>query len=332
MNTAETEVFSSNEISLLQQEDVTESGYSHSPFIEANTIESSLEEIREKHIIPAFAKDNEPLISHPDFIDTTMQVVAMTYPTETILTPNIRLSHEIKGRVPEAKNKPANELLEREKTLYYERMAFVIEIPSITSDVGGNTLSLMVGGVKSYSLDNLYSKNGSEQHFKIFIGFQNRVCTNLCVWSDGAMLELKVKSKGELMGCIRHLVESYNPQHHTFHLKELCNYGLTEEQFAHLVGKCRMYPHLPPKMKQEIPALLLGDQQMNTVVKDFYKDDSFCRNEDGTINLWRLYNLFTGANKSTYINLFAEKSVNAFSFVYAIKQALQHRANNWYLT
>ena len=32
-------------------------------FIEANTIECSLDEIREKHTIPVFLKDNEPLIS-----------------------------------------------------------------------------------------------------------------------------------------------------------------------------------------------------------------------------------------------------------------------------
>ncbi|HJU45463.1 MAG TPA: DUF3871 family protein, partial [Chitinophagaceae bacterium] len=283
-------------------------------------------------IIPVFIRDNEPIISHTDFIEGAMQEVTSAYPQETILKPSIRLSHEVKGRVPEAKHKAANELLEHEKTIYYERMAFVIEIPSVTTEIDGNTLSLMVGGVKSYSLDNLYNKSGADQHFKIFIGFQNRVCTNLCIWSDGAMLDLRVKSKGQLIGCIRHLIENYNQQYHAFHLRELCNYSLTEKQFAQLVGKCRMYQHLPAKLKNEIPALLLGDQQMSTVVRDFYRDESFCRNEDGTINLWRLYNLFTGANKSTYIHQFADRSVNAFCFAYNVKQALQHNTPNWYLT
>src|SRR4051812_13272835 len=126
------------------------------PFIQANTVEASYDEIKNKHIIPVFIKDNEPVISHVDFIESTSQLVSEIYHGEHILKPNIRLSHPIKGRIPEAKNKPANQLLEREKTLYYERCAFVIEIPSIYDTIGGNHLSLVVGGVKSYGLDNLY--------------------------------------------------------------------------------------------------------------------------------------------------------------------------------
>ena len=34
---------------------------SSKPFIEANTTESSLEEIKQQHIIPVWLKDNEPL-------------------------------------------------------------------------------------------------------------------------------------------------------------------------------------------------------------------------------------------------------------------------------
>jgi hypothetical protein len=151
------------------------------PFIEANTIEASLTEISNSHIIPVFHKDNEPVISHVDFIEVANQVVNEIFCKERILSPSIRLSHPIKGRVPEARNKPANDLKENEKTLYYERMAFVIEIPSIYDEIDGNALSLCVGGVKAYNLDNLYNKKGADEHFKIFIGFQNKVCTNLCV-------------------------------------------------------------------------------------------------------------------------------------------------------
>lgn len=105
---------------------------SEGSFIIANTIGSCLEEIRNKHVIPVFIKDNEPVISHADFIDTTLEVVNNVFNGEAVLSPSVRISHPVKGRVPEAKNKPANELLEHEKTLYYERMAFAIEIPSFT--------------------------------------------------------------------------------------------------------------------------------------------------------------------------------------------------------
>ncbi|MBL7694832.1 MAG: DUF3871 family protein [Ferruginibacter sp.] len=304
---------------------------SGSAFIEANTIESSLEDIRSKHIIPVFIKDNEPLISQADFIQATLDVTTEVFSRETILNPNIRLSHPIKGRIPEAKNKPAAELQEHEKTLYYERMAFLIEIPSIADEIDGSRLSLTIGGVKALNTDNLYNKKGTDEHFKVFIGFQNRVCTNLCVWTDGYMGDLKVTNLGQLRACIRTLIENHNAPYQMTMMRHLMDYRLTEQQFALLIGRCRMYQNLPKTMQNEIPQLLFGDNQISAVVKDYYRDQSFCRNEDGTINLWKLYNLFTGANKSTYIDNFLDRSVNAYHFVEQLKNALQNTQGSWFL-
>jgi hypothetical protein len=300
------------------------------PFIEANTVEVKFQEIRDEHIIPVFVKDNEPLISHADFIDSTLDLTADIFHGEHILKPSVRVSHPIKGRIPEAKDKPAQLLQDWEKTIYYERMMFVIEIPSIHDDVGGNTLSLTIGGVKAYNLDNLYSRNQCDQHFKVFIGFQNKVCTNLCVWTDGYMGDIKVKSVGQLRAAIKTLLEGYNKNFQLFHLKQFARNCITEQQFAHLIGRCRMYNHLPAEQKANLPALLLGDQQINTVVRDFYRDNSFSRDRNGNINLWRLYNLFTGANKTSYIDSFLDRSISAYKLVEEIRWGLEGR-NSWYL-
>jgi hypothetical protein len=82
------------------------------PFIEANTIETQLDEIKQSHIIPVFVKDNETLISHAEFIEATQLIASDVFYGEHILKPNVRVSHPIKGRVPEAKHKPVNQLLE----------------------------------------------------------------------------------------------------------------------------------------------------------------------------------------------------------------------------
>ena len=301
------------------------------PFIQANTISSSMEEISNHHIIPVFIKDNEPVISHIDFIQTTVDVVSSIYSSEQILKPNIRLSHPIKGRIPEAKHKLAKDLLEHEKTIYYERMAFVIELPSVFDEIDGNTLSLTVGGVKAYNLDNLYNKKGADERFKVFIGFKNTVCTNLCVWSDGYLADLRVKSIGQLKGCIRTLIENYNAHYQLQQMEQLTRFSLSEQQFAMLVGKCRMHQHLPHPLKGETPPMLMGDSQVGIICRDFYKDGSFCRNDDGSINLWKLYNLFTGANKSTYIDNFLDRSVSAYHFIEQIRLALEKKVFNWYL-
>ena len=69
---------------------------------------------------------------------------------------------------------------------------------------------------------------------------------------------------------------------------------------------------------------------MGIVVKDYYRDESFSKDEHGNINLWRLYNLFTGANKQSNIDSFLERSVNAFNIADEMKIALYGR-NSLYL-
>lgn len=327
----ETALFNHSETNLFDEQVIPETASTDKPFIQANTIESSLEEIRSSHVIPVFIKDNEPVISHGDFIESALDIVSEIYSGETILKPSVRLSHPIKGRIPEAKDKPASALLEHEKTLYYERMAFIIEVPTIYDDVDGSLLSLTVGGVKAYNFDNLYSKKGADENFKIFIGFKNSVCTNLCVWTDGYLSDLKVQSAGQLKACIRSMIEGYNANYHIHSLRKLTGYSLSEQQFAHFVGRCRMYNHLPNGMKNDISPLLLSDTQLGTVVKDYYRDDSFCKDNEGNINLWRLYNLFTGSNKSSYIDTFIDRSVNSYQFAEGIRFALEKKETNWFL-
>ena len=301
-------------------------------FIEANTVVTSFSELRRDHIIPVFVKDNEPLISQADFIQVTAEAVRDVFRGEQILMPQVRVSHPIKGRTPDAKDKPAKDLHDWERTLYYERMMFAIEIPTMFDTIGGNRLTLIVGGVKAYNLDNLYNRKGSVEHFKLFVGFENMVCTNLCVRTDGYLGDVRVSSLEQLRKAIYQLLHSYDHHRHLRQLQGLTEHSLSEQQFAQLVGRCRMYPHLPTKAKQQIPLLLYGDQQLATVCKDYYRDQSFCRDEEGNISLWRLYNLFTGANKSTYIDQFLDRSVNALDFATQVQDALDGSNASWYLS
>ena len=307
---------------------------SYSAFITANSLACPLEEIRRLHHIPVFVKDNEAAISQVDFIDTTANLIADLFKNERINAPKIRLSHPIKGRIPEAKNKSASELEEHEKTIYYERMAFTIEIPTIQEDINGNRLSLTVGGVKSYNLENLNTTSGSDQHFKVFIGFQNKVCTNMCISTDGYLGDLKIKNLKQLKASIDYLFQSYAATEHLNQLRRFTNYRLTEQQFALLIGRCRMYQHLPKSHKEQIyPSnLSLTDTQIGAVVKDYYWDQNFGCDSFGTLSLWQLFNLFTGANKSSYIDSFLDRSVNAHEFIKQLQYGLENKQNNWFLS
>ena len=111
-------------------------------FIEANTKSVTLQHLINDTILPVFSKDNELTVSHAEFINSTQEALRNVFPFHQQSIPEIRVSHIIKGRVPSAIGKPKNELLEEDKTLYYERMAFIMKIPSITDVINGNVLSL----------------------------------------------------------------------------------------------------------------------------------------------------------------------------------------------
>ncbi|HTO16613.1 MAG TPA: DUF3871 family protein [Edaphocola sp.] len=117
------------------------------------------------------------------------------------------------------------------------------------------------------------------------------------------------------------------------HLELLSHQSLSQHQFAQLIGKSRLYNYLPKKDKLEIPELLLNDGQISTVAKDYYQDESFCRNEDGDINLWSVFNLFTQSNKSSYIDTFLDRNANAFEFSSGLAKALNGNSNyHWFLS
>jgi len=287
---------------------------SDSRFIQANTKPVTLNHLIDDCVIPVFSKDNEPTISNADFVESVYNAVQNVFCTEDILTPSVRVSHPIKGRIPEAKDKAAEELLEGEKTVYYERVMFTIEIPSIYRVINGNHLTLTIGGVRGYQLENLYSKRGL-QKFKVFIGFRNRVCCNMCVSTDGILDDLKVGSVSELTQTTENLLLKYESAETLAQYSHWGRTKLTEQQFAEILGRCRMLNYMPLEEKKQLPELLFTDHHLNLVTEGYFKDKHFGREKDGSIDLWKIYNLFTSANKSSYIDRFLDRGVNASTVV-----------------
>lgn len=301
-------------------------------FIEANTKEVDMLHLKNECIVPVFSKDNEITISHSNFIETVWEASNKFFPRERLLEPDIRVSHVIKGRTPEAIHKPVNQLLENDKTIYYERMAFCFEIPSIYEDIEGNRLNLTIGGVRAYNHENLYSKKGIEK-FKIFIGFKNLVCCNLCISTDGYQSELKVMSLQELFNGVIKLFQEYNVQKHLQLMGSLKNSYLSEHQFAQLIGKSKLYHCLPNSVKKSLPLLEFGDTQINAVARAYYNDDNFkISNIADAISLWKVYNLFTTANKNSYIDNLLDRSLNATDLALGVSRALQgDREYKWFI-
>ena len=86
------------EATIIVEETATPKRVNH--FIEANTQEATLQHLKNDCITPVFAKDNELTVNHAAFIETVWEAANSYYNGETIGTPDIRVSHVIKGRIP----------------------------------------------------------------------------------------------------------------------------------------------------------------------------------------------------------------------------------------
>ena len=289
-------------------------------FIEANTEEVTLQHLMNDCITPVFSKDNELTINHAQFIETIQDAVQSFFNGEQVEQADIRVSHMIKGRIPEAIHKPANQLLESDKTIYYERCAFCIDIPTIYETVGGNRLNLSVVGVRAYNQMNLYSKKSPEL-FRLAIGFKNQVCCNMCVFTDGYKDDLRVSNTSELYRSALELFNGYNAAKHIHLMQSLGDTYMSEHQFCQIIGRMRLYQCLSTGYQKALPRMLLTDTQINSVAKAYINDDNF-GSFGNELDMWKFYNLLTGANKSSYIDSFLDRSLNATELATGICSAL----------
>ena len=237
----------------------------------------------------------------------------------------------MKGRIPEAIHKPVSKLLETDKTIYYERMMFCFEIPTIFQEIDGSMLKLTIGGVRAYNEQNLYSKKSPEK-FKIFIGFKNMVCCNLCVATDGYKSCIRVMEPSALQSAAIQLFRDYNMAQHLQLMSAYRGLSMSETQFAQFLGKCRIYQYLPLSQKKQLPELLLTDTQIGLVAKSYYEDEHFGAGGEKDISLWKVYNLFTGSNKTSYIDNFLDRSQNATQVTTGLARALSGDLEySWFL-
>lgn len=298
-------------------------------FITANSQPITLESLGTDYITPVFARDNEVCISHNLFIGAVFDAVREFYKGETVDEPLIRVSHIIKGRIPEAIHKKAGELLPSDITEYFERSAFCINVPTIVEDVCGNPLNLTIVGVKSYGRDNLGGRL-TPQRFSVAVGFNCQACCNLCIFEhNGYKEEIRATQDREIYFATLSLLNMFDMAKQITLLRNLGDLMLDERQFCQIIGRMRLYSYLPATMQRSIPQMLITDSQINNVAKQYFRDDNFKAEENGEISLWKFYNLITGATKNSYIDTFLQRSANATETVMGIASALREEDSGY---
>ena len=293
----------------------------HPNFIESNTSAVTLEELTEKCIVPTFA-DNTLTISHTAFIKSVIEAGKTIFGE---LTPvEIRVSHQINGRIPSALHKKTSELRDNEKTIYYQRMAFVCHVAGLTRFINGQPVHLCIGGVRAYNEDKLFGRE-SPMKFKIFVGWQVGNFDALTV-SD-----IKERALQLFSGFDPHKDENLRT------LEALGNTRITEEQFCGIIGRLRLYQALPTATRNELglPNIILGDQAVNAAVRGYVENPNFKKEEGSdSITLFQLLQLFNEAVKQTYISQWLERNQNCTDFTFGIQQAIDgaNPAYDWFLS
>ena len=299
-------------------------------FLEANTNAITLEELSEQCVVPTWA-NQELTISHQDFINTVHDAACNVFAGETINNPEIRVSHIVRGRTANSLHKRTSELLESEKTQFYQRLAFAFTIPSLHECIDGQRLELCIGGVRNYSDLNLYRTNRGMEKFSIFIGWRVNVCSNQVLTGQRVRLNIEVMSLHDLYKAVLDLFYNFNLEKDIQLLHSLTQTRLTESQFAQIVGRMRLYQALPSYLQREIPKLLITDSQINNVCRDYYNNPNF-GHKDNTISLFDFHNLLTEANKSSYIDSYVQRGINATEITVGIGKALQGDSEySWFL-
>ena len=310
---------------------ITDSPKSAVSFLEANTDAITIEELTSKCVVPTWAT-MESTIAHQDFINCVHDAAQSFYQGEVVSAPDIRVSHIVRSRVPSAAGKKASELLECEKTQFYQRLAFAFTIPTIWETVRGEKLELCVGGVRNYSDLNLYRASKGLEKFSIFVGWRVVICSNQVLTGEGVKFNMEVSNINELYRNVLELLHSFNPAKEIHLMQSLSNTYLSETQFAQVVGRMRMFQALPSSQQKRMPQLLITDSQINNVCRDFYRSEHFGM-KDNAISLFDFHNLLTESNKSSYVDTYLHRAVNATEVSVGLSNIIQGIDNKyaWFL-
>ena len=256
-------------LDLPENEDINSS--EHPNFIESNTQAISLEDLATKCVVPTFG-DMSLTISHQNFMAAVCKAASEVFGD---LTPiECRVSHPIIGRIPSALGKKASEVTDEEKTLFYQRLAWISHIKGLSRSVNGQTVFLTIGGTRAYSEDKLYGRQ-SAQKFKVFVAWSVKVCSNQMIQTSGTTGTIECLTEADIYQRAFQLFQGFDPEkeENLRLLENLHTTRISQELFCSIVGRLRLYQALSTEQLKSLPSIEIGDQAVNAAVRGYAGDN-----------------------------------------------------------
>lgn len=93
--------------------------------------------------------------------------------------------------------------------------------------------------------------------FKVFVGWQVRVCSNLMLTCDGNSGSIECMTEADIMQKTLELYNGFEPMMDETlqRLEDLHDTPISEELFCKIIGRMRLYQALPVKEQKELPPL-----------------------------------------------------------------------------
>ena len=294
----------------------------HPNFIESNTQAISLEDLATKCVVPTFG-DMSLTISHQNFMAAVCKAAEEVFGE---LTPiEIRVSHPIIGRVPTALGKKASEVTDEEKTLFYQRLAWISHVKGLSREVNGQTVFLTIGGTRSYSEDKLYGRQ-SPARFRLFVAWSCRICSNQMIQCSGTTGSIECMTEADIYQKALQLFASFDPEKedNLKLLEQLHTTKISQELFCSIIGRLRLYMALNAEQQKTLPEIEIGDQAVNSAVRGYVGGNPTFGLQEGasSISCWDLMNLLNESVKSCYIDTWIRRNQNCTDFAIGIQKAI----------
>ena len=305
----------------------------HPNFIEGVSNMITMDDLTNKCVIPTYS-DGSIIISHQQFIETVRMAAMAVYGQGNVTPAECRVSHPIIGRIPSAQHKKVADLTDEEKTLTYQRLAWIAQIPSFSTTINGERASLTIGGTRSLHEDRLYGR-ACPLKFNIVISFRLRICSNMLISHDGLLQGISCMTSADIFEKALTLFQSFNIEKNLMELEMLKNVTLTQDQFCQILGRLRLYNVLPTQEKKALPQIILGDSIINAATREYISNPNFgSQRIDGAITAWQFLNLLNEAAKTSYPDLFLERNANCTEFATGIANAIigdDSQGFSWFL-